>query len=196
LGTSVAHRRAKNDLVDEGRLAMRIRVVSHSPVDTQTLGEHLGRLLGAGDVVCLYGELGSGKTVLAKGLAKGLGVPHEGAVRSPSFVFIQRYRARVPVYHADLYRLDSPTDIADIGLREILGGDGVAMIEWADKLDMSLPSERLDISLEHQTEETRLITIQPQGTRYRQLIERWQSSPRTRPESCGPGDEAAEMAST
>jgi tRNA threonylcarbamoyladenosine biosynthesis protein TsaE len=175
---------------------MRRRVVSHSPVDTQTLGEHLGRLLGAGDVVCLYGELGSGKTVLAKGLAKGLGVSHERAVRSPSFVFIRRYGARVPVYHADLYRLDSPTDLADLGLREILGGDGVAMIEWADKLDMSLPSERLDISLEHRTEETRLITIQPHGTRYRQLIERWQSPQTTRPETCGPGDEAAEMAST
>ena len=71
------------------------------------------------------------------------------------------------MYHADLYRLDGPTDIEDIGLREILGGDGVAVIEWADKLEASLPAERLDITIAHQTEETRLITITPRGARYR-----------------------------
>jgi tRNA threonylcarbamoyladenosine biosynthesis protein TsaE len=154
---------------------MLLQVTSQSTAATQTLGEQLGRLLEAGDIVCLYGELGSGKTMLAKGIAKGLGVSHERAVRSPTFVLMQRYEGRVPVYHADLYRLDGPTDIADIGLRDLLGGDGVTVIEWADKLDALLPSERLDISLVHQTEETRLITIHPQGTRYRQRFERWQS---------------------
>jgi tRNA threonylcarbamoyladenosine biosynthesis protein TsaE len=100
------------------------QVVSQSTGDTQALGEQLGGLLEAGDIVCLYGELGSGKTVLSKGIAKGLGVADEHTVRSPSFVLIHRYQGRVPMYHADLYRLDSPTEIADIGLREFLAGDG------------------------------------------------------------------------
>jgi tRNA threonylcarbamoyladenosine biosynthesis protein TsaE len=153
---------------------MSVQLVSRSIDDTQRLGEELGQLLSAGGIVCLYGELGTGKTVLSKGLATGLGVAAREAVRSPSFVLIHCYHGRVPVYHADLYRLSSPADIADIGLRELLGGDGVAMIEWADKLGASLPPERLDISLEHQSEETRLITIQGQGLRYCQLVERWQ----------------------
>jgi tRNA threonylcarbamoyladenosine biosynthesis protein TsaE len=174
---------------------MPMPVVSHSTADTRSVGEHLGRLLDAGDIVCLYGELGSGKTVLCQGLAKGLGVTSERAVRSPSFVLIHRYQGRVPVYHVDLYRLDGATDIADIGLRELLGGDGVAVIEWADKLDASAPPERLDIILEHQTEETRVITMHPQGARYRQLVGRWQRQQSAGIETCGREDEAAENAS-
>jgi tRNA threonylcarbamoyladenosine biosynthesis protein TsaE len=173
---------------------MPLQVISHSTLGTQTLGEQLGHLLEAGDIVCLSGELGSGKTALAKGLAKGLGVAQERAVRSPSFVLIHRYQGRVPVYHVDLYRLERPTEIADIGLRELLGGDGVAVIEWADKLDASLPLERLDITLEHQMEETRLITINPRGARYRQLIERWQSQSRACVNTRGTGDDAVEIA--
>ena len=153
---------------------MFVQLVSKSPEDTARLGEEFGQLLSAGDIVCLYGELGTGKTVLSKGLATGLGVAGRGTVRSPSFVLVHRYRGRMPVYHADLYRLSGPMEIADIGLRELLGGDGVAMIEWADKLEALLPPERLDISLEHQNEETRLITVRAQGSRYRGLVEQWQ----------------------
>jgi tRNA threonylcarbamoyladenosine biosynthesis protein TsaE len=153
---------------------MALQVMSQNTIDTQMLGEHVGGLLEAGDIVCLYGELGSGKTVLTKGLARGLGV-RERSVRSPSFVLMQRYQGRVPVYHADLYRLDKPTDLEDIGLREFLGGDGVVVIEWADKLEPPLPAERLEITIAHQTEETRLITITLWGTRYTQRFEQWQS---------------------
>jgi tRNA threonylcarbamoyladenosine biosynthesis protein TsaE len=174
---------------------MPLQVVSQNSLDTETLGEHVGRLLEAGDIVCLYGELGSGKTVLTKGLARGLGVTPERAVRSPSFVLMQRYQGRVPVYHADLYRLEGPTDIEDIGLREFLGGDGVAVIEWADKLEASLPMERLEIALAHQTEETRLITITPRGARYRQLLERWQTQPAARGKTRAQEGDDAEMAS-
>ena len=174
---------------------MPLQLISQNTADTQALGERLGRLLEAGDIVCLYGELGSGKTVLSKGIAKGLGVSHERAVRSPSFVLMHRYQGRVPVYHADLYRLDGPADIADIGLRECLGGDGVAVIEWAEKLGASLPSERLDIALVHQTEQTRLITITPQGARYRQRFGRWQGQPTACGGPCSSGDDGAERAS-
>jgi tRNA threonylcarbamoyladenosine biosynthesis protein TsaE len=171
------------------------QVVSQSTGDTQALGEQLGGLLEAGDIVCLYGELGSGKTVLSKGIAKGLGVADEHTVRSPSFVLIHRYQGRVPMYHADLYRLDSPTEIADIGLREFLAGDGVAIIEWADKLEASLPSERLDVALVHQEEQTRLITVTPQGARYRQRFERWLALPRARGETYDPRGEGVERMS-
>ncbi len=171
------------------------QVVSQSTIDTQALGEQLGGLLEAGDIICLYGELGSGKTVLSKGIARGLGVADEERVRSPSFVLIHRYQGRVPMYHADLYRLDGPTDIADIGLREFLAGDGVAVIEWADKLEASLPSERLDIVLAHQDEQTRLITVTPQGARNRQLFEDWLALPRARGETCGPRGDGVERAS-
>jgi len=98
---------------------------------------------------------------------------------------MHRYQGRVPIYHADLYRLDGPTDLDDIGLREFLAGDGVAVIEWADRLEASLPSERFDIVLAHQEEQTRLITITPQGAHTRQLFERW-LLPRARGQACGP----------
>jgi tRNA threonylcarbamoyladenosine biosynthesis protein TsaE len=174
---------------------MSLQVMSRNSVDTEMLGEQVGRLLEAGDIVCLYGELGSGKTVLTKGMARGLGVTPERAVRSPSFVFMHRYQGRVPVYHADLYRLDGPTDLEDIGLREFLGGDGVAVIEWADKLGASLPAERLEITIAHQTAETRMITITPRGARYHQLLEQWQNQPTARGKTCGQGGHDVEMAS-
>jgi tRNA threonylcarbamoyladenosine biosynthesis protein TsaE len=174
---------------------MPLQIVSPSSSDTQKLGQELGQLLDAGDIVCLSGELGSGKTVLSKGIAQGLGVSHERAVRSPSFVLIHRYQGRVAIYHVDLYRLEGPTDIVDIGLRDLLGGDGVAVIEWADKLETSLPAERLDITLAHRTEGTRLITISPQGGRYDQLIARWQSCLASHTQASSRHDDAAEKAS-
>jgi tRNA threonylcarbamoyladenosine biosynthesis protein TsaE len=174
---------------------MSLQVMSRNSIDTEMLGEHVGRLLEAGDIVCLYGELGSGKTVLTKGMARGLEVTPERAVRSPSFVLMHRYHGRVPMYHADLYRLDGPTDIEDIGLRECLGGDGVAVIEWADKLDASLPAERLEITIAHQTEETRLITITPRGARYHQILEQWQSWSTARGETHAQGGDDVGMAS-
>jgi tRNA threonylcarbamoyladenosine biosynthesis protein TsaE len=175
---------------------MALRVVSRDSADTEMLGERVGRRLQAGDIVCLYGELGSGKTVLAKGMARGLGVTPERAVRSPSFVLMHRYQGRVPVYHADLYRLDGPADIDDIGLRECLGGDGVAVIEWADKLEASLPAERLEITIAHRTEETRLITITPRGGRYQWLCERWQEWVTAGTETRAEGGDDVEVAST
>jgi tRNA threonylcarbamoyladenosine biosynthesis protein TsaE len=155
---------------------MSVLVVSRHTTETQRLGEGVGRLLERGDIVCLYGELGSGKTSLTQGLARGLGVPPERPVRSPSFVLIQRYQGRVPVYHADLYRLEGAADVEEIGLREYLGGDGVAVIEWADKIEAALPAERLDITIAHQTEDTRLLTLTPRGLRYQQLLRRWSSA--------------------
>ena len=174
---------------------MQIQMVSSNSIDTEMLGNAIGRLLEMGDIVCLYGELGSGKTVLTRGMARGLGVTPEHAVRSPSFVLMHCYRGRVPVYHADLYRLEGPSDIDEIGLREFLGGDGVAIIEWAGKLDASLPVERLEIAITHQTEETRLITITPWGERYHLLLRQWQSQSTARSETRAQEGDDGEMAS-
>jgi tRNA threonylcarbamoyladenosine biosynthesis protein TsaE len=173
---------------------MRLRLTSHHASDTAALGAQIGRLLQAGDVVCLYGDLGSGKTVLTKGLAKGLGVVREDHVRSPSFVLIHRYEGRVPVYHADLFRLAGPADIDDIGLRELLGGEGVSIIEWADKLDASLPMKRLDITLQHAEADTRLMTLQGHGARYLRLLKEWRDDLARRPDTRHPSRDAAGMA--
>jgi len=173
---------------------MCLRLTSHNAEETTTLGERMGRLLHAGDVVCLYGELGSGKTVLAKGLAKGLEVAREDDVRSPSFVLIHRYEGRVAVYHADLFRLAGSADVADIGLRELLGGEGVTIIEWADKLDTSLPTERLDITLQHAEADTRLMTLHGHGARYLRLLEEWQDDLAGRADIRHPGRNASGMA--
>jgi tRNA threonylcarbamoyladenosine biosynthesis protein TsaE len=152
---------------------MLIQLTSTSAGDTRALGEQLGSCLQAGDVVCLYGELGSGKTVFVQGLARGLGVPPDAMVRSPSFVLIHRYEGRVPLYHADLYRLDGLAAIDEIGLRELLGGDGVAVIEWADKLEAALPAARLEVRLRHVDDDTRQIALHPVGARAEQCVERW-----------------------
>jgi tRNA threonylcarbamoyladenosine biosynthesis protein TsaE len=170
----MAQRFSESVVCGEDGSTMLIQCTSTSADDTQALGERVGRCLQAGDVICLYGELGSGKTVFVKGLAKGLGVPQESGVRSPSFVLIHRYEGRVPLYHADLYRLDGPADIDEIGLREWLGGDGVAVIEWADKLEAGLPAARLDVTLRHVDTETRQITLHPLGQRARRCLERCQ----------------------
>ena len=108
------------------------RIESRSPDETREIGERLAARLGAGDVVACIGELGAGKTCLIQGLARGLGVTSE--VTSPTFVLVNQYRGRLPVYHLDAYRTLSLTELADIGVEEMLHGDGVTVVEWADKL--------------------------------------------------------------
>ena len=156
----------------------------------------MGRFLQGGDILCLYGELGSGKTVLTKGLAKGLGVANEDRVRSPSFVLIHRYEGRVPIYHADLFRLAGPADVDDIGLHELLGGEGIAIIEWADKLEPSLPTERLDITLQHGEADTRVITLQGHGARYLRLLDECGDDLARAPDTCCSGRDLSELVPT
>ena len=115
----------------------------------------MGRLLRAGDVVALVGELGSGKTTLTQGIAQGLGID-ASTVKSPSFVLMKEYRTgRAPLYHIDLYRLEGFTDIQRMGYEDYLGGDGVAVVEWAERLQTILPGEHLRVDLEHVNPSTR-----------------------------------------
>jgi len=136
---------------------------------TRQVGEELGRLLEPGDLICIYGPLGAGKTALAQGVARGLGVTE--AVVSPTFILIREYRGRVPFYHFDAYRLHGPADLNLLGAEEYLAGDGVVLVEWADRVDPALPAERLDIVLDYGGENKRRLSFVPRGARYRALVE-------------------------
>jgi tRNA threonylcarbamoyladenosine biosynthesis protein TsaE len=139
---------------------------SSSPEDTRRYGEALGRAAEAGDVVLLSGELGAGKTVLVQGMARGLGF--EGPVSSKSFVLLGEYPGRLTLYHADLFRLDSPDEVADLALDEI-SRDGVLVVEWPERGDYVLPAERLILHFEVTGEDTRRISVGAEGERARLL---------------------------
>jgi len=114
---------------------------------TVALGERLGPRFGTGDCVGLVGPLGAGKTVLIRGLARGLGVADERIVSSPTYVLVQEYDGRVPIFHVDLYRLALPAaELADLGLAEMLAA-GVVLIEWADRAAAALPRPRWEIAI-------------------------------------------------
>jgi tRNA threonylcarbamoyladenosine biosynthesis protein TsaE len=124
-------------------------VETRSPDETLDLGRRLGRAAGAGMVIALVGELGAGKTVLAKGMAEGLGAATAREVISPTFVLCREYlEGRLPFYHLDAYRLSGSVDLEAIGVSEILGGDGLAALEWADRAPQSLPKDHLEVRLE------------------------------------------------
>jgi tRNA threonylcarbamoyladenosine biosynthesis protein TsaE len=131
--------------------------------ETERLGLLLGRLLHGGVVIALSGDLGTGKTTLVRGLGIGLDVPAQ-QVSSPSFVLIQRHHGRFPLAHADLYRLDSATEVRELGLSEYIDSNWVVAIEWAEKASTELPTERLDIHLTHQTPSTRAALILASGS--------------------------------
>ncbi len=134
----------------------RLVFITKSEEETIELGRGLGGLLEVGVVVALIGELGAGKTTFVKGVAKGLGVPVE-CVRSPSFIIMNEYAGRLPLYHFDLYRFDSIDDIIDLHLDEYFYGDGVSIIEWADKGMGILPDASLFVRLSYMDDDRRLI---------------------------------------
>ena len=128
--------------------------------ETLALGERIAGRLGAGDCVGLIGDLGSGKTVLVRGIARGLGVADGRAVSSPSYVLVREYAGRVPVFHVDLYRLASPeAELADLGLAEMLA-EGVVLIEWADRAGPALPRPHWRITLHATAPRARQLTVQ------------------------------------
>ena len=120
-------------------------LTSTSPEQTRSLGRALGRAAGPGTLVALIGPLGAGKTVLAKGIADGLGVT--SVVNSPTFVLMNEHRGRLPFYHVDAYRLDDPEEALAAGLLDERQAGGVTVVEWADRLEDWLPDERLEIEL-------------------------------------------------
>ena len=116
-----------------------------SEEETRSLGAELGAELAPGQVVALRGELGSGKTVVVQGAARGLGFV--GNVSSPSFVIVNEYVGRFPIYHVDLYRLERASSLEELGHREMFWGDGVALVEWAERAEELLPADRVDVTI-------------------------------------------------
>lgn len=138
---------------------------------TMALGRRLGAQLFAGSVIGLIGPLGAGKTHFVRAVAEGLGMKDSRVVSSPTFVLIQEYRARLPVYHFDAYRLKTAAEFADLGVHEYFAGDGVCLVEWADRVVNLLPRERLEISIAITGETLRGFAMKAQGARYEKLLQ-------------------------
>jgi len=147
--------------------------ISHSPAQTERVGQRLGELLRAGDLVLLVGNFGVGKTHLAKGVARGLG--SDEVVTSPSFVLVNEYRAGaprggLPIYHVDLYRIAEEGELATIGLEELWAGDGVCLVEWPERAGRLLPDAHLAVHMQHLSETKRRVRLAPHGPRYVELV--------------------------
>jgi tRNA threonylcarbamoyladenosine biosynthesis protein TsaE len=138
---------------------------------TVAFGRRLGPLLFPGAVVALIGPLGAGKTHLVRAIAEGLEIDDSRAVSSPTFVLIQEYDARLPIYHFDVYRLKNAAEFADLGVHEYFAGDGVCLIEWADRVEPLLPAERLGITIVPTGESMRWINIEGRGAKYEQIAQ-------------------------
>src|SRR5262249_51904858 len=150
---------------------------------TEAFGRRLGELLFPGALVGLIGPLGAGKTHLVRAVAEGLGIRDSGVVSSPTFVLIQEYDARLPVYHFDAYRLKSEGEFFDLGAHEYFEGDGVCLIEWADRVLACLPHERLSVRLDITGETSRRATIEAIGPRYEAIVRRLRECLATPPPS-------------
>jgi tRNA threonylcarbamoyladenosine biosynthesis protein TsaE len=141
----------------------RVRLVTTSARATHALGARLGRLLAPGDVVALAGELGAGKTQLVRGACAGAGVA-ESEVSSPSFAIVATYAGRIPVHHADLYRISDEDELYGTGFGDLVGGEGALLVEWADRIPAALPAERLTITLAHDARRPNVRRVEIVGT--------------------------------
>jgi tRNA threonylcarbamoyladenosine biosynthesis protein TsaE len=159
----------------EARDAAALDLVSHSSLHTERLGERLGATARPNDVLALWGELGTGKTVLARGVAIGLGIePTE--ISSPTFIIMrEHFSGRLPLFHIDLYRLEG-ADLTNTGWEECLDAGGVTVIEWPDRAGDVLPEDRLDVRIERIAETKRRIVLAATGPRSAQLVEEVRAS--------------------
>jgi tRNA threonylcarbamoyladenosine biosynthesis protein TsaE len=138
-------------------------VVTASPAETRRLAARLGRVARPGDVVALVGDLGAGKTTFVIGLAAGLGVPRQTRVQSPTFTLVNEYPGRIPLYHVDLYRIVDAGELDELGLREYLGGAGLAAVEWFDRFAEVAPPDYLEVRLDILGERGRRLVVVPHG---------------------------------
>lgn len=148
---------------------MKKTMLTTSAEQTIALGERLGRQLGPGDVIALFGDLGAGKTTLTKGIAVGMGLAAD--IHSPTFTLIHEHPGAVPLYHVDLYRLSREEEIETLGLEEYIYSDGVTIIEWADRMKSLLPPERLDITLLMKGDTERELIFETGSERIAKIIE-------------------------
>ncbi|HEY7376913.1 MAG TPA: tRNA (adenosine(37)-N6)-threonylcarbamoyltransferase complex ATPase subunit type 1 TsaE [Polyangia bacterium] len=147
-----------------------------SAADTQAIAERLGRLLERGDVLALVGPLGAGKTTFVQGLARGIGVPGERHVASPTFALVNEHPGRVPLVHADLYRIEDARELAELGLTDAFDRAAVA-IEWLDRFPDAAPADRLEIAIAFAPSDARTLTFTPAGARAGALVAALRPSP-------------------
>lgn len=141
-----------------------------SLAETDALGRRLAPHLFPGAVIALIGPLGAGKTRLVRAIAEGLGIANPNVVTSPTFVLIQEYDARLPIYHFDVYRLQSEREFAELGVHEYFAGDGVCLVEWADKALSVMPAERLEIRISVTGDNARRLEIIAFGARHVSIV--------------------------
>lgn len=146
---------------------MNYKVTTHSEEETIEIAENFESEKFPNMIICLNGELGSGKTLFTKGIATALGIQEN--ITSPTFTIIKEYEGELPLYHMDVYRLDGNTD--GVGIEEYYTKGGVVVIEWADTIQDILPEERLDIKFKVIDENKRLLIITPYGKKYEDLCE-------------------------
>lgn len=156
--TAAKHEAVRNSATDESFASG--TWITRGPSQTIDLGRALGECLKKGDAVALYGELGSGKTTFIKGLAAGLGAERTKGVRSPTFVLLNLYKGKLPIYHIDLYRVQSLDRLHDIGYEDYAFGDGVMVIEWAEKAEQVLPMGTVRVWLKTLGERIREIRVE------------------------------------
>jgi tRNA threonylcarbamoyladenosine biosynthesis protein TsaE len=149
-----------------------VTFLSSSTEETRALGEALGRVLQEGDFVGLVGELGVGKTELARGIARGVGLRDED-VTSPSFAIVHQHQGRIPLIHADLYRLTGSAELDGTGFHELRDGPGATLVEWADRVPGAAPQDALHIVFEEPSESTRSLVVTASGPRAEHLLGRW-----------------------
>ncbi len=140
-----------------------------SPAATRDLGVRLGALAVAGDIIALVGPLGAGKTELARGIARGLGV--EEPIASPTFILVAEHPGRVPVYHVDCYRLVGAEDALAAGILDERAAEGVTVIEWAERLGAALPAGRLEVVIDGAGDEPRRVELRATDARHARLLE-------------------------
>jgi tRNA threonylcarbamoyladenosine biosynthesis protein TsaE len=143
-----------------------MRLISRSLATTLKIGRNLGSMCEPGDVVCLGGDLGAGKTTLVQAIAQGAGVDEDECVNSPTFAILHEYRGILPLYHMDFYRLGSSEDVVALGLEEYLYGDGLALIEWYERAEDVMPESALVVLLSHIDETSREILLHSDDPRW------------------------------
>ena len=135
-------------------------MITNSAKETMLVGEKLAKKLKPGDMIALSGNLGSGKTTFTKGIGKGLGVKDSKRINSPTFVLIKEYNGRVPLYHLDLYRLDDLKEIENLAIEEYIYGNGITVIEWAEKIKSILPEKHIFVKLKIKGDNKREVIIE------------------------------------
>ena len=147
---------------------MNLTIVTKSPEETKKLGEEVSKLARPGDLLAFYGELGAGKTCFIQGISQQLEV--KDYVTSPSFTIINEYQGKIPIYHFDLFRLNTAEEILELGYEEYFYGEGLTVIEWAEKIEQLLPKEHLKIYIKFKDHYKRTISFIPQGDRFKKIL--------------------------